>query len=92
MLPKLKGSQTHPTPLGIVRRRPPQFCNILCHNENFYAIALLNFPQIFLKLLFTPNSVTSNTLLSGLPPQRKGRKPRLAGCTRTLVRAHSEAG
>lgn len=25
MLPKLKGSQTHPTPLGIVRRRPPQF-------------------------------------------------------------------
>ena len=26
-----KGSQTHPTPLGIVRRRPPQFCSILCH-------------------------------------------------------------
>ena len=26
-----KGSRTHPTPLGIVRRRPPQFCSILCH-------------------------------------------------------------
>ena len=36
----------------------------------------MKFPQIFLKLLVTPNSVTSNTLLSGLSPQRKGRKPR----------------
>lgn len=25
-----KGSRTHPIPLGIVRRRPPQFYNILC--------------------------------------------------------------
>ena len=79
LLKSKKGSWTHPTPLGIVRRRPPQFYNILCHNENFYAIELLNSPQIFLKLLFTPNSMTSDALLGGLPPQRKGRKPRLAG-------------
>ena len=46
LLKSKKGSWTHPTPLGIVRRHPPQFYNILCHNENFYAIELLNSPQI----------------------------------------------
>ena len=46
LLKSKKGSWTHPTPLGIVRRRPPQFYNILYHNENFYAIELLNSPQI----------------------------------------------
>ena len=51
LLKSKKGSWTHPTPLGIVRRRPPQFYNILCHNENFYAIELLNSPQIFLNSL-----------------------------------------
>ena len=42
-----KGSRTHPTPLGIVRRRPPQFYNILCHIDDFYAIEPSNFLQIF---------------------------------------------
>nr|DAH18945.1 MAG TPA: hypothetical protein [Caudoviricetes sp.] len=35
-----KGSRTHPTSLGIVRRRPPQFCNILCHTKSFYITVL----------------------------------------------------
>ena len=38
LLKSKKGNRTHPTPLGIVRRRPPQSCKILCHNENFYEI------------------------------------------------------
>ena len=45
--PNKKGSQTHPTPLGIVLRRPPQFYTILCHTGPFYARVRRHFYKYF---------------------------------------------